>query len=192
MYQISIKIKFLSFIVSTIFLVSGCSPNGGGGNSNTSGNGNNSNTGFSILQNLSIIGSHNSIYGTSLEIGTVFTKPSTGGGLYPDQVILYDKAVSIINSEGQTTTTDPDNGIAIVINSFKANPQFISSISMGIKVNKVNYMYACENPFRNNFNFCGNGISIDLVARTLTLTDVDVQSTPTKGVIMRLNGTLNW
>jgi hypothetical protein len=190
-YSTKMRIRFVrGFLLSLVaFIFSSCSNSSSGGGSGTN-NGSGENDSFSVSQNLTMTGDDNAFYGSTLEVGTLFTKASNGT-IYPDQVILYDKKVTIIDDSGNSTTTDPQNGFAIVINHFANNPQYISVVSMGIKVNGVNYKYTCENPART-FYYCGEGVEIDLQKRSLTLTDVSVQNTTNRSVIMKMNGTIQW
>ena len=140
---------------------------------------------------VTLSGDDTSEVGTTLDTGFVGTHLKTEN--QPDYIVIVDRE-SIVSSSGTDIlipeNTDPANGFVMVVTDDTADSG-LTSISMTIVVNEVEFSYACTSPV-STFVECGSGsISLDIANGTVDFDNVDVINVDSNSILV-IDGSLSW
>ena len=137
---------------------------------------------------ISLSGADVGSVGTQLNVGAA--QPVEQTNLLPDYVVLAPAGTTFDADTNMPIPADFDNSFALIVNQNFPGGGIISAISMTIRVNAVDYDYICHYPQASSAD-CGSGISLDLDARTLSLSNVEVENQDNFN-ILTLNGSVSW
>lgn len=182
-----LPVIFCFLLALSLAACGGGSGSGGGDGSGGSGG----STSGPTTGMISITGVDTGIVGDMLDTGFIASSLAAGG--QPDHISIVDQnsTVSFVPPNVLIPDlADPDNGF--VLNIFDDSPGGgFKGISMSIVVAGVKYDYVCTAPAATFIDCGATAISLDIGARTITLTDAAVENKATD-VVHTLNGTLTW